>query len=74
SGNVYEWVWDYYAENIYQKRTKEVQNPSGPATGGHRIFRGGSWNFDSLYARVSSRVGFDAQNGHVSLGVRLVQD
>ncbi|MEC7988172.1 MAG: SUMF1/EgtB/PvdO family nonheme iron enzyme [Myxococcota bacterium] len=74
SGNVYEWVWDYYAENIYQKRTKEVQNPSGPATGGHRIFRGGSWNFDSLYARVSSRLGIDPHNANDSLGFRLVQD
>jgi formylglycine-generating enzyme len=39
SGNVWEWVSDYYA--IYPER--QFTNPTGPETGKYHIYRGGSW-------------------------------
>jgi serine/threonine-protein kinase len=41
SGNVWEWVADYYDESYYNN-TPGV-NPSGPNTGEGRVLRGGSW-------------------------------
>jgi formylglycine-generating enzyme required for sulfatase activity len=39
-GNVWEWVADYYGP--YGK--DEQKAPTGPAQGGERVIRGGSWN------------------------------
>ena len=41
AGNVWEWTADYYGETFYQN--SPGQNPTGPATGEGRVFRGGSW-------------------------------
>lgn len=41
SGNVWEWVADYYAEDYYAD-IPDV-NPDGPVNGEYRVFRGGSW-------------------------------
>jgi formylglycine-generating enzyme required for sulfatase activity len=40
TGNVYEWVQDWYAENAYMLGGV---NPAGPDKGKFRILRGGSW-------------------------------
>ncbi len=42
SGNVYEWVSDWYEKDYYRK--SPGQNPLGPETGSIKIMRGGSWN------------------------------
>ncbi len=39
SGNVWEWVWDYYGELSNEPQT----NPHGPASGMSTIFLGGGW-------------------------------
>ena len=39
SGNVSEWVWDWYAEYSGQ----DLSNPTGPPMGVERVHRGGSW-------------------------------
>ncbi len=41
SGNVWEWVADYYAEDYYRKALDN--NPQGPSNGEGRVMRGGSW-------------------------------
>ncbi len=51
SGNVWEWVQDWYGtyDNVRQI------NPTGPATGNVRVFRGGSWSHGTANARTSIR-------------------
>ena len=50
-GNVAEWCWDwldYYPGGLQS-------NPLGPASGFYRVFRGGSWIFNSFDARSAYR-------------------
>ena len=51
SGNVEEWVNDRYGSYSSGAQT----NPSGPATGSYRVFRGGSWGSYSGVCRASFR-------------------
>jgi formylglycine-generating enzyme required for sulfatase activity len=53
SGNVWEWVNDWYAETYYQ--SSPSTNPPGPATGAVRVLRGGSRGGDSNICRSSDR-------------------
>jgi formylglycine-generating enzyme required for sulfatase activity len=46
SGNVYEWVADWYLANYYA--ISPQKNPKGPDTGSWRVLRGGTWS-NSLY-------------------------
>lgn len=41
SGNVFEWVADWYSETYY--KVSPSSNPLGPDMGQQRVFRGGSW-------------------------------
>jgi formylglycine-generating enzyme required for sulfatase activity len=52
SGNVNEYVNDRYSSTYYSESPST--DPLGPETGGYRVVRGGSCNFDS-YARASYR-------------------
>ncbi|MBN1265927.1 MAG: formylglycine-generating enzyme family protein [Anaerolineales bacterium] len=53
SGNVYEWVADWFDANTYQESL--VNNPTGPESGEFRVLRGGSWYNSPSYLRASSR-------------------
>jgi formylglycine-generating enzyme required for sulfatase activity len=53
SGNVYEWVNDWYSSSYYA--SSPSSNPTGPGTGTHRVLRGGDWDVDSGVCRVSYR-------------------
>lgn len=66
SGNVYEWTWDWYEQDL-----KAATDPSGPESGGSRVGRGGSWVNSPQVARVANRDRWSA-SGRVSvLGFRL---
>jgi len=68
SGNVMEWVWDWKADYTSQNKL----NPSGPLQGSSRIVRGGSWNLDNRFLRVSERYEFNPDHRDAILGFRLV--
>ena len=69
-GNVGEWCWDWNV--VYSAR--EETNPSGPATGFYRVFRGGSWNHPADFLR-SARRGGNLPNTRVFfLGFRLARN
>lgn len=70
SGNVSEWVHNWYGK--YPK--KSVTNPSGPASGGiFRVHRGGSWNSDMWFCRSGFRFNDLPSIRYSSLGARLVR-
>jgi len=53
SGNVWEWVNDWYSSTYYQ--VSPSTNPPGPSSGQYRVLRGGSWISASFYCRSSNR-------------------
>ena len=71
SGNVSEWVWDWYDERAYAGGA--ATDPVGPASGSERVARGGGGCCDPQYARVASRGNNDPDSRYPSLGVRLVR-
>jgi len=51
SGNVYEWVWNWYA--LYSYRIGNLY--SGPINGTDKVIRGGSWYHNADHLRTTSR-------------------
>ncbi len=56
AGNVAEWTADQYDSDYYSRRTS-WRNPAGPAFGGPRVVRDGSWYGTARDARTVDRVG-----------------
>ena len=50
-GNVWEWVQDWKANYLTGAQT----DPEGPASGSHRVIRGGSWPHDGTTLRSAKR-------------------
>jgi formylglycine-generating enzyme required for sulfatase activity len=57
SGQVSEWVHDWYGPNYYNAGGPPWENPTGPAlnAGVGRVLRGGSWWFPEFDARTANR-------------------
>ena len=72
AGNVLEWVADGYDEGYYAR--SPATDPISPATGADAVVRGGAWNLDFRYLRVSYRSNWLVPSGPDSLGVRCVRD
>jgi len=71
SGNVYEWCQDWYDSDYYKNSPQN--NPKGPTSGSHRVFRGGSWSFDAVLCRVADRYGSSPSVSDYSLGFRIIK-
>jgi formylglycine-generating enzyme required for sulfatase activity len=69
SGNVTEWVGDWYGDYTSISKT----NPMGPLLGYHRVLRGGSWVSDAGGCRVSSRGFAEPIENNAGIGFRLVR-
>jgi formylglycine-generating enzyme required for sulfatase activity len=74
SGNVWEWVLDWYGE--YQSGLfsllLSVTDPTGPSSGSQRVLRGGSWYNAALYCRAAFRRYYNPDIRSSNLGFRLV--
>lgn len=53
AGNAAEWVQDWYHDKYYL--SAPFESPSGPETGKHRVYRGGSWNDTPSDVRTAKR-------------------
>jgi len=69
AGNVYEWIWDWYAPYPNIAET----NPAGPAEGTGRVRRGGCRNCSEEYAISTFRHTFNPENRTGGIGLRLVR-
>jgi formylglycine-generating enzyme required for sulfatase activity len=70
AGNVWEFVYDWYAPDYYQ-HSPEV-DPKGPDTGKQHVRRGGSfYSSAEKHLRISYREGSNAEN---NVGFRCVMD
>lgn len=71
SGNVAEWVEDFYDPTYYRTST-ELDSPKGPKMGRDRTVRGGSFNDLSFSVRVTVRRPKRPTEASNSLGFRCV--
>lgn len=69
SGNVWEWVQDWYGDYP----TGSVTDPAGPSSGSDRVFRGGCWYGNAYGCRSAFRYGVTPDVGGYSMGFRLVR-
>lgn len=72
SGNIWEWVNDYYSADYY--KTGETSNPEGPEKGKRRVLRGGSWHSGSTCKKVYYRQGLPGHWCDFAVGFRCVKD
>ncbi len=70
SGNVWEWVSDWYSDVAYSSTVQT--DPTGPSSGSLRVLRGGSWFNGAMYCRVSNRNGCYPGFSFNDFGFRLV--
>ena len=71
SGNVWEWVNDWYGSSYYSNSPQN--NPPGPTAGTYRVVRGGNWYGNSYYCRASNRYDFTPSFTSSNIGFRVVK-
>jgi formylglycine-generating enzyme required for sulfatase activity len=72
SGNVWEWVSDWYSSDAYQSAPE--RDPEGPKSGSKRVFRGGSFNdLNVSWLRAADRVWGEPASVDNVLGFRCAR-
>lgn len=70
SGNVREWVSDWYAKDYYEKIP--AFDPQGPAEGSQKVTKGGSYGSFSYETRASARMPLSPETTDAYTGFRVV--
>ncbi len=68
-GNVWEWCEDWFA--FYP--SDATTDPTGPATGQLKVFRGGAWSLGVAAARVTNRAYNSPSGRGMDVGFRIVK-
>ena len=69
TGNVWEWVGDWYGDYS----SASVTDPRGPSAGSNRVLRGGGWGSDARSARVAHHYANVPGCRDNNLGFRLLR-
>ena len=68
-GNVWEWVWDGFADYP----DEDLTDPTGPDSSNLRVQRGGSWSYTAKFCRAATRTGVFAGEANSEVGFRVVR-
>jgi formylglycine-generating enzyme required for sulfatase activity len=71
SGNVWEWVNDWYSSSYYA--SSPSTNPPGPTSASYRVLRGGSWPDPTSTLRSSDRVDVGPGSEVGDIGFRVAR-
>ena len=71
-GNVAEWCWDWYDKSYYSNSPKA--DPTGPASGVHRVLRGGSYLVSEHNCRSAARFWSHPAETKFYIGFRVARD
>ncbi|MBN8620172.1 MAG: SUMF1/EgtB/PvdO family nonheme iron enzyme [Anaerolineae bacterium] len=75
SGNVAEWVFDWYSPTYYTIQAQSTApDPSGPPAGVEKVVRGGSWDAVPFFARTVHRQSRDPLNPSQWIGFRCAAE
>ena len=72
SGNVWEWVNDWYGYDSDYYKNSPKNNPTGPSSGLNRVIRGGSWYNNASYSEATLPGGSVPTLRNSDKGFRLV--
>jgi formylglycine-generating enzyme required for sulfatase activity len=72
SGNVAEWLQDYFADDYYANSQK--MNPKGPNAGTGHSVRGGSWRSQKNALSTTSRASAETSNAYDNIGFRVCRE
>ena len=67
-GNLFEWCHDWHGEFTAEAR---AEDPTGPAEGTNRVFRGGGWIVEAAFCRTATRNPILPTSRHFYLGFRV---